>query len=163
MAVKYSKIGRFLPISHILRFGEIYYDCHAIFIVLANWPLVGRGRVGSNGPVPIFGVLSRLKVRDRRQSSRQRGVLILKGFDASLLKADNPWLDEDFFPDNLVNLFGWRFRLGARLIFIAIFNCWSSGQLESFVRVVWCFFLVVLLCVEERRALLVVFCRCGFC
>ena len=73
--------------------------------------------------MPIFGVLSRLKVRDRRQSSRQRGVLILKGFDASLLKADNPWLDEDFFPDNLVNLFGWRFRLGARLIFIAIFNC----------------------------------------
>jgi hypothetical protein len=107
----------------MFRFCEIEDDSYSIFVVLANWPLVSGGRVGSNGSMGIFGMFSRLKVGDGHKSSGQRGVLILKGFDASLLKAGDSGLDEDFLSDNLVDLFGWRFGLGTRLVFIAIFNC----------------------------------------
>jgi len=62
MAIKYSKIRCFFPINTMLWFGNIKYDCDSIFIILSDWALIGRGRVGLNVSIAIFGVFCRLKV-----------------------------------------------------------------------------------------------------
>jgi len=71
----------------------------------------------------IFGMLCRLEVRDRNHCLRQSRMLVFVSFYAPLLKMANLGLNENLLTNNLIDLFGWRFRLGAGLVLIAIFNC----------------------------------------
>jgi hypothetical protein len=64
MPIKHSEVSRFLPVTDMLRLGEVEDDGHSIFIVLSNWPLIGGGRIRAYGPMPIFGVFGRFKVGD---------------------------------------------------------------------------------------------------
>jgi len=102
MTVEYSEIGRLLPISHVLWFWEIEYNCYPIFIVLPDWPLVSRGRVGAYRAVPILWMLGRVKVRNRDKHLRQLGVIVLARPDAPLFESESFWMDKDFFPEYLV-------------------------------------------------------------
>lgn len=64
MPVEHPEIRRLLPVSNVLRLREVQYDGHSVLVVLAHWSLVGGGRVGADGAMAVFGVLSRLKVGD---------------------------------------------------------------------------------------------------
>ena len=123
VAVKDSKIGRFLPFGDVFRFYEIEDNCHSIFVVLAYRTLVGRSRVGANGAMRIFGMFGRLEIRDGDKGLGESRMLILIIFDSSVLITIKPRLYVNLFPDNLIDVFDRRFRFGTRLILVAIFNC----------------------------------------
>lgn len=39
--IKNSEVGWLLPIADMLRFAKVEDDRYSVFIVLANWPLIG--------------------------------------------------------------------------------------------------------------------------
>lgn len=83
-------------------------------------------------------------------------MFILGGADAASLDVEGLGLDEDLLPDDLVDLFGWRFGLGAWLVLVTVLDGGCLRQLQSLVRVVELPLLPLacLAAVEVRRALL---------
>ena len=62
VAVEYSEVGRLLPLPYVFGLTKVQNDGHSVLIILSDGALVGRGRIGSDGAVSIFGVLGGLEV-----------------------------------------------------------------------------------------------------
>lgn len=137
MSIKHPKVGWLLPVSsHVLGLGEIEDDGHSVLIVLSHWTLVSGGRIGSDGAVPVLAVFGWLEIGDGDEYLRQCGVFVLGGTYAACLDVEGLGMDEDLLPDDLVDLFGWRFGLGAWLILVTVLDGGGLRQLQPLVRVV---------------------------
>jgi hypothetical protein len=137
VSIEHSEVGWLLPVGpHVLGLGEIEDDGHSVLIVLPHWSLVGGGGVGPDGAVPVLAVLGWLEVGDGDEYFGECGVLVLGGTNAASLYVEGLGLDEDLLPDDLVDLFGWRFGLGARLVLVTVLDGRGLRQLQPLVRVV---------------------------
>lgn len=121
--VEDSKVGRFLPVGGMFWFGKVEDDGHSVLVVLADWPLVGRGRVGSYGAMSILGVLGGLEVTDGHQHLRQQRMVILMGFDAPLFNMEGLGVDEDLLSDDLICMSHWGLGLRTWLVLVAVLDC----------------------------------------
>ena len=109
MAIKYTKICRFFPISRMLRFGEIQYYSNSVFIVLSDRSLIRGCRVSPDGSMSIFRMLGGLEITNRHQHLRQHGMMILLRPDTPILNVKRFGLDKYLLPHNLIYLLYWRF------------------------------------------------------
>jgi len=81
-------------------------------------------------------------------------MIIFISFNIPLLNIVCLRLYKNFLPDDLIELFHWRFRFRAWLILDTIFNCWCFSQLKTLVGIIKLLLLIVLFWVKIRRALL---------
>ncbi len=163
MPIENTKVSRLFPVCNMLRFCKIENDCNSIFVILTNRTLIGGCRVGPYGTMCIFWMLSRLKIWYGKEIFGERRMLVFISFDTSLLKIEIFRLNKNFFSNNFIYLFDWRFRFWSWLILDNILNCWCFAYFNALVGVVEILLLIILFWVEVRSTLLDMLCSCWFC
>lgn len=136
VSIEYPKVSCLFPVSAVLRLANIQYNGNTVLIILSNWPLIGRGWIGTNVSVGILGVLRWLKIWYGIQNFRQRWMLILIDPKFPFLYLKIFSLQINLLSDYLILLSCWRLWFWSRLILHLMLSSRSFRKLQPLVWII---------------------------